>query len=142
MVTQQFLCRFIFLLIKNLRLLSSLYHDAVTSKPGQACVAKYIKNISSYVPPSLLFIGKLWITMDKPYGYQIRNNRTIKQNKTTTTNQQTTTKFLLYADENVCTVLLFQADLRFCIGSVLMNKATISVKGLSWFHLTVKARSQ
>ena len=69
MVTQQFLCRFIFLLIKNLRLLSSLYHDAVTSKPGQACVAKYIKNISSYVPPSLLFTGKLWITMDKPYGY-------------------------------------------------------------------------
>ena len=36
----------------------------------------------------------------------------------------------------------FQADLRFCIGSVLMVKATISVKGLSWFHLTVKARSQ
>ena len=123
MVTQQFLSRFLFLLIKNLRLLSSLYHDAVTSKPWQACVAKYIKNISGYVPPSRLFIGKLWITMD------IRFETTEQQNKTTTTNQQTTTKFLLYADENVCTVLLFQADLRFCIGSVLMVKATISVKG-------------
>ena len=73
---------------------------------------------------SLVNYGSLWINpMD------IRFETTEQQNKTTTMNQQTTTKFLLYADENVCTVLLFQADLRFCIGSVLMVKATISVKG-------------
>ena len=114
MVTQQFLSRFLFLLIKNLRLLSSLYHDAVTSKPGQACVAKYIKNISSYVPPSRLFIGKLWITMDIRFETTEQQNKT-KQRQRTNKQQQ---KFLLYADENVCTVLLFQANLRFCIGSV------------------------
>ena len=58
---------------------------------------------------SLVNYGLLWILDSKQ-----QNNKT-KQRQRTNKQQQ---KFLSYADENICTFLLFQADLRFCIGSV------------------------